>query len=83
MTAWGGFEPGLVCSSEELLFLGNNTVCEAGNLLYLGIDGLIPGGGYTRFFGHPDANGERCRADALLIRGERIQSRNIFANQGL
>jgi hypothetical protein len=37
-----------------LLFLRNNTVCEAGNLLYLGIDGLIPGGGYTQFFGHPD-----------------------------
>jgi hypothetical protein len=25
---------------------------------------------------------ERCRSDALLIRGETVQSKNFFANKG-
>src|SRR5262245_55073380 len=52
MTARGGLEPGLVSSSGELLFLGKDTGCEAGNLSYLGIGGLIPGVGEAEFFGH-------------------------------
>ena len=31
MTAWGGLEPGRVCSAGELLFVGNHTVDEAGD----------------------------------------------------
>jgi hypothetical protein len=27
-------------------------------------------------------SGERCRPDALLIRGETVQSKNVFANKG-
>src|SRR6266576_1687368 len=54
MIAWSGLEPGLVCASGELLFLGKHTACVVGRLLYLGIGGLIPGGGYTQSFGHPD-----------------------------
>ena len=33
--AWRGLEPGLVCASGELLFLGKDTVGVAGRLLYL------------------------------------------------
>jgi len=29
-------------------------VCEEGTLLYVGIGGLIPGGGEAQAFGHPD-----------------------------
>ena len=54
MTAWRGLEPGLVCASGECRFLGKDTACEAGRLLYVGIGGLIPGGWETQCGGHPD-----------------------------
>jgi transcriptional regulator with GAF, ATPase, and Fis domain len=47
--------------------LGKDTACEAANLLYLGIDGLIPGGGYTQFFGNPDELLARGYASCIAV----------------
>ena len=54
MTEREGLETHLVCSAGECRFFRKNTAGEAGNLLYVGIGGLIPGGGEAQCGGHPD-----------------------------